>query len=126
MPNHPPLPKAFFVIDETNWDEYAYIMPSDECFYLWERMSKLWRPGEPPDYQKYPANSFIANFQIPMSCKETNAWRYRHKIRAIKFAAGALGSLLLPEWRDGTFVPVPPSKVKGDRNHDDRLMKTLK
>lgn len=124
MPSFPAPPRSFFVIDETNWNEYHYILPSDHCFYLWERMSRLWQPGGTPDYDKYPTNHFISNYQIPV--RESNPYRLRHKGPALAFAAASLSALLPQEWRDiGTFVPMPPSKVKDDPDHDDRLLKTL-
>jgi hypothetical protein len=123
----PKIPKRFSVIDKTNWDEYHYIGPGDECFYIWERMSQLWKAGERPDYNKYPTNGFISNLQIPVSCKTDNPFRYKHKVDAIKFAAEALGQLLPKEWRDvGTFIPIPPSRVKDDPDHDARLLRVLK
>jgi hypothetical protein len=33
---------------------------------------------------------------------------------------------MLPEWKKSIFVPIPPSKIKGDPGHDSRLMDTLK
>ena len=126
MSNFPRIPKRFSILDETNWNEYCYIELS-ECFYIWERMSHLWKPGARPDYSKYPTNGFISNFQIPVTCKTENTYRYKHKIAAMKYAAQALSELLPSEWRDaGCFVPIPPSKVKSDKEHDSRLLKALK
>ena len=127
MDNFPRVPKRFSVIDEANRGEYAYILRGDECFYIWERMSHLWKSRDRLDYSKYPTNGFISNFQIPVSCKTENPYRFKHKGAAINFAAQALGVLLPAEWRQaGTFVPMPPSKVKDDPEHDPRLLKTLK
>jgi hypothetical protein len=126
LASFPELPTAFFVIDETNWDEYAYLSVGDQCFYLWERMSSLWEEGRRPDYGKYPTNQFISNFQIPMSCKTENPMRFRHKGPAVKFAADALSALLPNEWREqGVFVPIPPSKIKTHPEYDPRLLATL-
>jgi hypothetical protein len=125
--NFPKIPKRFSIIDEANRDEYAYILPGDECFYIWERMSHLWNSGARPDFSKYPTNGFIANFQIPVACKTENPYRYKHKVAAITFAAQALSELLPADWRKaGTFVPMPPSKIKDDPDHDPRLLRTLK
>jgi hypothetical protein len=116
----PPIPKRFRLIDETNWDEYHYIEPGDDCLYLWERMSQV-KAGQ---WHQYPTNGFIANLQIPVSCKVDNAYRYKHKINAVKYAATALGQVLARNL--ATFVPMPPSKTRNDPEHDDRLLKVLK
>jgi hypothetical protein len=126
--NDPTIPRRFSVIDETNRDQYAFLQPHDECYYIWERMSQLWSGHEEPDYSRIPAtNTFIANFQIPVTCKTDHPKRYYWKEQAIKYAATALGQLLPENWRDhGSFVPVPPSKVKDDAEHDPRLLDTLR
>jgi hypothetical protein len=125
--NPPRIPKRFSIVDETTWDEYFYIGPGDDCFYIWERMSNLWKSGQRPDYSKYPTNGFISNFQIPVVCKTDNPFRYKHKIAAIKHAAEALGKLVSNDLRtSATFVPIPPSKTKDDPEYDARLLKALK
>ncbi len=66
MSNFPGIPQRFSILDETNRNEYCYIRQGDECFYIWERMSHLWKAGERPDYDKYPTNGFISNLlRIP-------------------------------------------------------------
>jgi predicted amidophosphoribosyltransferase len=45
---------------------------------------------------------------------------------AIRHAANAITKTLLPDWDASTFVPVPPSKTKGDSRHDPRLLEALK
>lgn len=127
MSNFPKIPQRFSIIDETNWDEYFYIGPGDDCYYIWERMSHLWKAGEQPDFSKYPTNGFISNFQIPVACKIDNPYRYKHKVSAIKYAAEALCALIPAEVRKlATFVPIPPSRKKDDPEHDSRLLRALK
>jgi len=119
--NFPPIPaRGFRVIDETNWLDYHYIGAQDYCLYLWERMSKV-KVGE---WNQYPTNGFIANLQIPVSCQIDNPYRYKHKIAAINYAATALEKSL-GNLREGTFVPMPPSKTQEHPEHDDRLMRVL-
>lgn len=121
MSTFPPVPKSFRLIDQTNWGEYYYIAASDVCLYIWERMSKV-KAGE---WHQYPANGLIANLQIPLSAQTENPYRFKHKGSAIRYAAQALSPLLGNLKHAGTFVPVPPSKRKGDPEHDDRLSKVL-
>jgi hypothetical protein len=120
--NFPEIPKHLRIIDQTNWNEYYYIGPGDDCLYIWERVSQV----KGTDWNKYPTNGFISNLQIPMSCKTQNPYRFKHKRTAINHAANALSELLEKLREAGTFVPVPPSKTKDDPEHDDRLMRVLK
>jgi hypothetical protein len=124
----PKIPRDLFIVDEGDRDEYRYIEEEDSCFYIWERMSQLWKPGaERPDYAQYPVNQLISNLQIQPSVKISYPERYYWKDRAIKYAADALAALIPDDWRDGvTFVPIPPSKVDGDPEYDNRLLAILK
>jgi hypothetical protein len=121
LTNLPEIPQRFRKIDETNGHEYHYILEGDQCYYIWERMSQV-----KVEYNKYPTNNLISNLQIPVSCRADNPWRFKHKTNAIAFAAEALSKLLPLDWRaGGTFVPIPPSKVEGDPEHDPRLVGVL-
>ena len=119
----PQIPALFSQIDRTNRDEYRYITETDACYYIWERMSQV-----KGDYYKYPTNNFISNFKIPVSLKKSRPTphdRWYYKLHALQFAARALGALMPTEWRDYTFVPIPPSKTKTDPYHDPRCLRTL-
>jgi hypothetical protein len=124
----PKIPRDLFVIDEAVLDEYRYIEAEDTCYYVWERMSQLWRPGvELPDYTQYTVNGLISNLQIQPSLKNTQPRRYYWKERAIAYAAAALAALIPEVWYDGvTFVPIPPSKPASDPEYDGRLLTILK
>lgn len=124
----PKIPRDLFIVDEAVRDEYRYIEDGDSCFYIWERMSQLWKPGsERPDYTQYPVNGLISNLQILPSLRSTQPRRYYWKERAIAYAASALAALIPEVWREGaTFVPIPPSKPTNDPEYDDRLLVVLK
>ena len=127
MGNEPKIPRDLFIIDEAVRDEYSYIETCDRCFYIWERMSRLWREGERPDYSQYPVNGLISNLQIPASCRASQPKRFYWKEKAIKYAAKALGMLLPDVWRSEaiTYVPVPPSRVESHPDYDSRLISIL-
>jgi len=75
-------------------------------------------------YDEYPTNDFIKNFQIPTALRGQPRWYW--KGQAITFAAYALSKLIPEEWkRPSTFVPVPPSLIKSDPGHDERLLTVL-
>ncbi|MEO8593051.1 MAG: hypothetical protein ABI759_07005 [Candidatus Solibacter sp.] len=124
----PKIPRDLFIIDEAVRDEYYYIGTADTCFYIWERMSRLWRDHERPDYSQYPVNGLISNLQIPASYRISEPKRHYWKEKAIHYAAGALGSLM-PDYLSGagvTFVPIPPSKPTSDPEYDNRMMEILR
>ena len=124
----PKIPRDLFIVDEAVRGEYYYIEAQDTCFYIWERISHLWSSGQRPDYTQYPVNQLISNLQILPSFKTSYPQRHYWKELAIKYAAGALASLIPEEWRqlNPTFVPVPPSKPTNDPEYDARLLTTLK
>lgn len=124
----PKIPRDLFIIDEAVRDEYYYIEVEDSCFYIWERMSRLWRDGERPDYTQYPVNGLISNLQIQPSSRVSQPKRAYWKDKAISYTATALGALIPDSWRHGemAFVPIPPSKVEVDPEYDSRLFDTLR
>jgi hypothetical protein len=126
--SEPKIPRDFFVIDEAVRNEYRYIEAEDTCVYVWERMSRLWREGERPDYDQYPVNGLISNLQILPSFRISHPRRYYWKGKAINYAAKALGTLLTGLWREHelTYVPIPPSKLTADPEYDERLMNILR
>ena len=106
-------------IDELIISEHWHIDPDDDCYFLWERISGA-------SYLESATNQLIANLQIPMTQREANPWRFRYKGQAIRYAAQALSALIPADWRaNGTFVPIPPSRVKDDPDHDPRVLAVL-
>jgi hypothetical protein len=98
--------------------EYHHLSEEDVCFHLWEYV----KGGS---FQEYPTNQLIKNLQIPMA--ERANFRWNHKVNAIQYAASALGSVLPSDFsKDWTWVPMPPSVVRGDPAHDPRLGWVLK
>jgi hypothetical protein len=114
----PPIPERLQQIDQlTVWD-HPYITLNDECYFGWEYVVK-------GGYVHYDVNDFIQNFEIPSNWP--NPLRLRHKRRAIAFAGKALQSLIPADLKQtSTFVPIPPSKIKGDPAHDERLSLALR
>jgi hypothetical protein len=83
---------------------------------MWERVTG----GR---YDEYPTNQLIKNLQIPVECRKIHPDRYFYKGTAIRHSAQALSRLIPVEWRNGsTFVPIPPSLIKLNPDHDARLM----
>jgi hypothetical protein len=53
---------------------------------------------------------------------QKNAPGYQYKGRAIRKCASEMGPAINPKWLDGAvLVPIPPSKIEGDSEYDDRI-----
>lgn len=75
------------------------------------------------DYSYGETNSRISNLKKGVNLQGTSQWPY--KGQAIRCWARELGSAVgNPE--AFTWVPVPPSKAKGDPLYDDRLVQVLR
>ena len=73
----------------------------------------------------FPTNHLIFNFKKPVDRRGRPEWRYKEQ--AIRAAARAFRHALHPEAFDRlTFVPIPPSKARGDPLYDDRLTRMLR
>jgi len=119
LPNYPEIPDRLLEIDELIVSEHWHVDLGDNCYFMWERISGA-------SYQESATNQLIANLQIPMNQREANPWRFRYKNHAIQYAAQALSALIPGDWRaNGTFVPIPPSRVRDDPEHDPRVLAVL-
>jgi hypothetical protein len=99
-------------IDDQSRPDHSRLTSDDECFYFYEYTS-----GK--NYTYSETNSLISNLK-----KKRGAPGYAHKLVAIETVAQALAGAINRAWLDGaTLVPVPPSKAKGDAQHDDRMVR---
>jgi hypothetical protein len=118
LPNYPAIPDRLLEIDELIISEHWHIDPDDDCYFMWERISGA-------SYLESATNQLIANLQIPMGQRD-NPWRFRYKGQAVRYAAQALSALIPGDWRaNATFVPIPPSRIKEDPDHDPRVLAVL-
>ncbi len=71
-------------------------------------------------YQAGATNQLIFNLKKKMSRKGQNDWSW--KAHAIDQAARELKASITPSWLNAcVLVPIPPSKVVGDPEYDDRM-----
>lgn len=105
-------------IDRLYLQNHYYLSDSDECFYILSYTSH-----KPYTYSE--DNSIITNLKKGMHKRELAEWKY--KLQAIDQCASFLRSINIPSiFSDNiTIVPIPPSKIKTDPNHDDRLIQVL-
>ena len=105
----------FQKIDDQNRAEHSNLIAGDQCYYIYEYTS-----GH--DYRFGATNSLISNFKKKPSLSGTA--QYKYKGIAIQECGIAFGEAINANWLPGaTLVPVPPSKIVGDPEYDDRILK---
>jgi hypothetical protein len=113
------LPDRLTGIDETNRDQHVHLQPEDRCFFFGEYFA-----GK--GYRRGGTNQLMFNFKCKPSDAATNLGRKMYKERAVAaIAAGLRRAITRENVERLTFVPIPPSKVVGHADYDDRLMRTL-
>jgi hypothetical protein len=116
LAKYPVIPARLLQVDELTRADHFHLEDSDDCYFLWEWDGAL--------YAESATTDFIGNFQKRPFFRGQPAWHYKEK--AIDHAACAIAGTFPPQWLTrSTFVPVPPSKIKGDPDHDLRLMEAL-
>ena len=111
------FPQRLTKVDDLTRPDHWYLTADDACYFI----------GEYTAYRGYAhsdTNHLIFNFKKMMDRRGRPEWRYKEQ--AIRTAAAAFRRTLNPEALDRlTFVPIPPSKAKGDPLYDDRLTRML-
>lgn len=104
-------------IDQLYLSSHWFLSPEDECYHL---MSYTASQG----YDFNSENSLIFNFKKNVSKKGHSDWKYRES--AITKIANSLTELDLNSiFPLATYIPIPPSKVKGHPEYNERLIETL-
>ena len=107
------LPRRLTKVDSAAPDHW-HLTASDECYFLGEYTA---RKG----YQGSPTNQVIFNLKKSVDRRGLTDWHYKGE--AIREVATALRAAINHEFLDKiTFVPMPPSKAKGDPLYDDRMV----
>ena len=111
------FPQNFLKIDDLTRPKHTHIGANDICLYLCE-----YAAGQ--GYQYSYINQQIFNFKKSMSERNKLGWHYKASAirRIAKAFTQAFDGRNPSDW---TFVPVPPSKMRGDPEHDDRVTQML-
>ena len=113
------LPAMLTALDAPKRLEHAFLCASDRCAYLAPYLAG-------GGYQAGACNQLIRNFKCEPSIARHNPQRRRHKHHAITMLAQWLRGAVTREAAErSTWVPIPPSKRRGDPDYDDRLTRTL-
>ncbi|MGH8177944.1 MAG: hypothetical protein ACREV5_16955, partial [Steroidobacter sp.] len=107
-------------IDDTNRGDHFFLEEHDKCYFFGEYFS-----GK--GYSGGPTNQLIHNFKIKPSVAATNPARGTYKEKAVREIASGLRRAIKPgSIPEMTFVPIPPSKIRGHADYCDRLSRTLR
>ena len=111
------FPQRLTAIDDLTRGDHWYLREGDVCHFIGEYTA---RKGS-----AYSAtNTLILDFKMSVLNDGLPVWR--HKEAAIATAAAVLRQSMHPSVLDQVvFVPMPPSKAKGDAGYDDRLVRML-
>ena len=112
------FPQRFTKVDDLTRPDHPYLTEDDACYFIGEYTTG-------GGWGHSATNSLIFNLKKGMERRQERDWHW--KAAAIQQAAAAfrkaLGQRMLDCW---TFVPIPPSKVRGDALYDDRLTQMLR
>lgn len=109
------MAKRVLKIDALTLSDHHYLEAQDVCYYAGE-----YTAGEGHAYSE--TNQLIHNFKKSVDKRGTAQWQYKE--RAILQAAAIFRAAIKDDAKI-TFVPIPPSKVKGDPLYDDRMLRLL-
>jgi len=107
----------FTAVDDLLRPLYAHLAASDQVYFLREYTSGR-------GFTHSETNRLILNLKKSPDRRGRPEWRYKED--AIRQVASEFReSLTLQRLRAVTFVPMPPSKRKGDPLYDDRMLRVL-
>jgi predicted amidophosphoribosyltransferase len=113
------LPDRLTQIDDTNRGDHPYLEEADRCFYFGEYFA-----GK--SYKGGPTNQLVFNFKCKPTVAAANVGRAHYKNQAIQTIAGGMRRVIGQQNAERyTWVPIPPSKVIGDPDYDDRMLRAL-
>ena len=112
------FPQRLTAIDDLTRADHGYLLPGDVCHFIGEYTA---RKG----FAYSATNSLILDLKKPVGRAGRRDWRYKEE--AIVTAAAVLRRAMHPNVLDQVvFVPMPPSRAKGDAGYDDRLVRMLR
>jgi hypothetical protein len=113
------LPERLTSIDATNREQHVFLEQGDRCLFFGEYFTAQGHQGG-------GTNQLIFNFKCKPSDAAENPARHTYKEEAIRRVADGLRHAITRANAERlTWVPMPPSKVRGHPDYDDRLNRTL-
>lgn len=106
-------------LEPVDQGDHYYLEETDTCYYFGEYTPRA-------GYGHSPTNQAISNLKKSVSLVGTS--QYRWKIASIQNYGAMLSQAFNwanPKLLEVTWVPVPPSRAKGDSGYDDRMLQVL-
>ncbi len=99
--------------------DHCHLDEADDCYFLREYTARA-------GYSHSPTNSLISNLKKPMDRRGRHEWRYKEQ--AIVEASDGLAAAIWSSWQldDPLIVPAPPSTVRSNPLHDDRILQVAR
>ena len=108
------FPQRLTEIDPLTRRDHTYLEIDDTCYYFGEYTSGT-------GFAYSDTNNLISNLKKSVDRAGTDEWQY--KVSAVQMVASTIRQALLPQDLEQiTFVPIPPSKCKGDPLYDNRMI----
>ena len=105
-------------VDALTRPHHYYLDEDDRCAFIGEYTSGA-------GFRHSETNQLIFNLKKGVNRRGKTDWRY--KDGAIRQAGRALEAVLNERaLNECTFVPIPPSKARGDPDYDDRMVRVLR
>ena len=111
------FPDRFTAIDELTRPDHYWLTDDDRCYFLGD-----YTAGRGYSYSQ--TNQLILNFKKSLDRQGKPEWQYKQS--ALLQAAASFRRALGKDPPAHVFVPMPPSKARGDPLHDDRMTRMLR
>lgn len=99
---------------------HSFIRAEDEIYFFYEYTAGM-------NFAYSDGNGIVSNLKKDVIKFGHNPQIMRHKTRAIQKCSELISSSLNPAWlASATLVPVPPSKLPGEPEYDDRMLQVVR
>jgi hypothetical protein len=102
-------------VDDLLRGDHYYLDEADDCYFLWEYTARA-------GFAHSTTNNLILNLKKPMDRRGRSEWWYKEQ--AIVKCGDGLATAMRATWQlnNPLIVPAPPSKVRSNPLHDDRIL----
>lgn len=119
------IPLRFNTVGALEREQHYYLKEGDVCFFWGEYTPYSHTGGQNWNYS--PTNRLMSNFKKKLDRKGQPDWKY--KTRAVSEVGSAYAKMF--NWQallqlNPIFVPIPPSKARGDAMYDSRMFEMLR
>ena len=111
------FPRRATLIDELTRRDHCYLQETDVCAFIGEYTARA-------GYEHSQTNQLIFNLKKSPERRGRAEWSYKEK--AIRQAGRTFEAVLTEQALDDyTFVPIPPSRARGETGYDNRMSQVI-